>query len=510
VSTEGDLRSRVGAENARKLVSWKAIAEYFGCDVRTVRRWEMERNLPVYRAPGGKRSTVFAYASDLDAWLESGPHHAQPGSLPDAPNGEADKAVHAWAFAASTVKAHPTGAASLLGSSLARLRRFLQRPIWVFLGTAVLVASAWVLVEGSERRHPAKAESARALSLIALHMPAHDAEELYLRGRYFWNLRTADSLSKAIDAYTQAIKEDPSYADAYAGLAECYDLLPQFAHADLSQSLKQAEYAADRAIALNPNLAAAHRAKAFALFYWDWDIAGSDAEFKRALALDPGSAQTHQWYSGTLQCRSDGAEAIGQIDEAVRLDPTSPAIAADAALLHADFGDFKSSVKTLREIEQTQPTLASPAEFLRELDFAIGNFPAYVDDTRQFAAITHAPDDAALAKAVAQGWARAGRTGLLEARAAALKAKFNQGNESGFKLGETLLLLGHRQEALFYFRAALDRHAVQFVTIDDYPWSKQLSDDPGYAALFAQIRQRVREVIPDQPKQSQVQARLPE
>ncbi len=341
------------------------------------------------------------------------------------------------------------------------------------------------------------------------HLPSPGAEKLYFRGRYFWNLRTADGLAKAIDAYTQAIVTDPSYAEAYAGLAESYDLLPQFGQADLADSLTKAENAADRAIELNPNLAAAHRAKAFALFYWDWDLAGSDAEFRRALALDPNSAQTHQWYAGTLQSRSDGSEAIRQIDEAIQLDPTSPAIAADAALFQADFGDFRAGMKALREIEQTQPTLASPPQFLGGLDFATGNFPAYIDDVRHLASITHAPDELALAEAVAQGWDRARRTGLLEARAEALKAAFDHGTETGFQLGQTLLLLGQRQEALFYFNASLARHGVQLVAIDDYPWAKKLSSDPGYAALFAQIHERVHTAAPDRPKQAQVAFNLP-
>ena len=342
------------------------------------------------------------------------------------------------------------------------------------------------------------------------HIPAPGAAELFLRGRYYWNLRTADGLAKAIDSYTQAIVTDPSYAEAYAGLAESYDLLPQFGQADLGDSLRKAELAADRAIELNPNLASAHTAKAFALYYRDWDIAGSDAEFKRALALDPNSAQAHQWYASTLQCRSEGAEAVRQIEEAVRLDPASPAIAADAALFHADFGEFSAGIKTLREIEQSQPLLASPAQFLKELDFATGDFPAYVEDLRRFADIKKAPDDVALAKAVERGWAKGGRTGLLEARAEALKAAFDHGTETGFVLGENLLLLGRRQEALFYFRASLDRHATQLMAIRDYPWAKKLTGDPGYAAFFAQVSQRVREAAPNQPEQAQIAFELPQ
>jgi len=513
-NTEPDL------DNERVLASWKGIAAYFGCNVRTAKRWEQGRGLPVRRAPGKKGSTVFAYASELDAWLRGVGQEVKAGSALFVKEFSGDEAdahlLEPPSFDAP--QAQSPAAANVREALEERIsgRRFpfLIPRIWVFACAAIILALLWVLWNYGGGTDSARTRSSDGARLnVALHVPSPGAEELYERGRYFWNLRTHDSLSEAIDAYTQAILKDPSYAEAYAGLAESYDLLPQFAHADLGDSLTKAESAADRAIVLNPNLAAAHRAKAFALYYWDWDIAGSDAEFKRALALDPNSAETHQWYAGTLECRSEGAKAIVQIDEALRLDPTSPAIATDAALLHADFGDFNSGVKALKEIEQTQPTLSSPAEFLSDLYFATGDFPAYIEEARRFASITHAPDAIALANAVAQGWARAGRTGLLEARAEALKAAFDKGTGSGFLLGENLLLLGRRQEALEYFKASLDRHddrLLQLMAFDDYPWVREISSDPGYAALFAKIRRRVREVTPAQPEQARVSEELPQ
>jgi len=483
------------------LTGWKGIAGYFGCNVRTARRWEQERGLPAHRAPGKKGGTVFAHAAELDAWLES--RGNEQGLEPTPPtSGTAlskDDSAQSSSFPES---AKPPSAVSFQKQH-ARHSSFLRSPTWLLAVSALLLLSVALFWLVENRRAVAAKASAKTNGAKArIQVPANGTEDLVLRGRYFWNLRTPDGLAKAIDAYTQAIVTDPSNADAYAGLAECYDLLPQFAHADLGQSLMHAESAANRAIALNPNLAAAHRSKAFALFYWDWDIAGSDAEFKSALALDPDSAQTRQWYAGTLEWRSEGAEAIRQIDEAVRLDPTSPAIAADAALLHAQFGDFKSGVKALREIEQTQPTLASPAEFLSVLDFNAGDLPAYVEDLRRIASVPRAPADVALAKAVAKGWAQAGRTGLLQARAEALKSAFEHGTESGFALGETLLLLGRRQEALFYFKASLDRRAVQFIAVQYFPWVKELSSEPGYAALFAQVRERVHQADPNHPERA--------
>ncbi|HVN94389.1 MAG TPA: hypothetical protein VMT38_11865 [Terracidiphilus sp.] len=499
-------------ENPGVLASWKGIAAYFGCNVRTAKRWELERGLPVHRAPGKKGSTVFARVSELNAWLELGEraHRQNHAGLnaTSAPRGPGVAQNVSESLAPVLPPAVPSIEQRSTQASFSHWRP------WILAASVLLVFATTLFWRAQSRQSAAAIPPSRPVILGgSAHVPVPGAEELYERGRYFWNLRTHDSLSQAIDAYTQAILKDPSYAEAYAGLAESYDLLHQFANADLEESLTRAENAADRAIALNPNLASAHRAKAFALFYWDWDIAGSDAEFKRALELDPNSAQTHQWYAGTLQCRSEGAEAIRQIDEAVRLDPTSPAIATDAALIHADFDDFKSGIKALEEIERTQPTLSSPAEFLAGLHFATGDFPAYIKDSRRFASITHSPDAIAMADAVAKGWARDGRTGLLEARAEALKAAFDKGTESGFLLGEDLLLLGRRQEALTYFKASFDRHAVeplQLAAFDDYPWVRELSKDPGYAVLIAQIRQRVREVKPAQPIEARVSQRLPQ
>jgi len=287
-------------------------------------------------------------------------------------------------------------------------------------------------------------------------------------------------------------------------------LLPQFAQADLGESLRKAELAADRAIELNPNLAAAHTAKAFALFYWDWDIAGSDAEFRKALALDPNSAQTHQWYASTLEDRLEAAECLKQIDAALRLRPASAAIEADAALFHANFGDLDAGIKTLKEIEQTQPTLATPAYFLRELDFATGNYAAYVADARRYAAITRAPDEIALADAVARGWAQGGKTGFLQARARVLKAAFDRNGDSGYNLGQNLLLLGKSKDALPYFRAALNRHHILLISMSQCPWAKTLARDPGYAALFAQIQERLHGGYVAHPAVIPVKLRLPQ
>lgn len=356
----------------------------------------------------------------------------------------------------------------------------------------ILVAAALFL-----KPHQPPAFLHAATPAASSHNVPADAEQMFLRGRYYWNLRTADSLTKAIDAYTQAIVKYPSYADAYAGLAEAYDLLPQFAYADPGPSFTRAKEAADKAIRLNPNLASAHRAKGFALFFWDWDITGSDAEFRRALALDPGSAQTRKWYASTLQSRSESVECLKQIDEALRLDPASAAIATDAALMHALFGnDSVASLQRLAELEQTQPALLSPSEFRAEIAYTSGDFPLYIAERRRIASITKSADDIALAQAAERGWARSGKRGLLEALIAVQKEAVARDTEQGFWLGRDYIALGEPSEALPYFRSALDRHQIPLIAMPECDWAIKLAHGPGYASLLGQIRLRLRGHLP--------------
>jgi tetratricopeptide (TPR) repeat protein len=375
----------------------------------------------------------------------------------------------------------------------------------------LLVIAAAVLIRWSQRASSSESFGIRTSSGRLRHVPAPGAEEFYLRGRYLWNQRTADSLSKAIDAYTQAIVKDPSYAEAYAGLAESYDLLPEFAYTDLTEAFSRARDAADKAIELNPNLAAAHRAKAFALFFGDWDIPGSDAEFQRALALDPNSAETHHWYASTLFNRLEGAECLRQIDEALRLNPTSAAVVTDAALMHANFGnDLNANIKRLRELEQTQPTLLTPSLFLREIDFAEGDYPAYLAEFHRIASITRDADDIAMSEGASRGWAKAGKTGMLEEMIGVQKTVFERGAEPGFRLGQTYLLLGRPQEALPYFKASLDKRYIWLMTMQDCAWAKKLARDPGYATLFAQIRGRMHGGQTAHPPVVPISFRLPQ
>jgi hypothetical protein len=109
------------------------------------------------------------------------------------------------------------------------------------------------------------------------HKPSAEAQDLYLRGRYYWNLRTEDGLNCAVDLFTQSIVNDPHYAAAYAGLADAYLLLRQYGHMPDTEAYPRALAAALQAIALDDSSPEAHRSLAFILRFWDWDIAAQSS-----------------------------------------------------------------------------------------------------------------------------------------------------------------------------------------------------------------------------------------
>jgi TolB-like protein/DNA-binding winged helix-turn-helix (wHTH) protein/Flp pilus assembly protein TadD len=191
-----------------------------------------------------------------------------------------------------------------------------------------------------------------------------EAYEAYLKGRYFWNKRTGDGLRSAIAYFNRAIEADPTYAKAYAGLADSYAVSGDWKYGVLSPqaAFPNATAAATKALALDDSLGEAHASLAFAfdLYGWDWEAA--ETEYKQAIELDPGYATAHQWYSWHLLMMGRNRDGMLELKKAQSLDPLSLIISADIA--------DASSVAHLYDeaVQQSKKTL--------EMDpnFAIGHY----------------------------------------------------------------------------------------------------------------------------------------
>jgi TolB-like protein/DNA-binding winged helix-turn-helix (wHTH) protein/Flp pilus assembly protein TadD len=180
-----------------------------------------------------------------------------------------------------------------------------------------------------------------------------EAYESYLKGRYFWNKRTAEGLKAALAYFNQAIEEDPKYAPAYSGLADTYALLGDWQYAVMTpkEAFPKAKAAAIKALELDSALGEAHNSLAFVLDGFDWDLDSGGKEFRRAIELNPGYATAHHWYAWHLSLLGRYDEAIAEMRKAESLDPLSLIINADLAellvLAHSYDEAIRQSRKTI-------------------------------------------------------------------------------------------------------------------------------------------------------------------
>jgi len=186
------------------------------------------------------------------------------------------------------------------------------------------------------------------------------AYESFLKGRYFWNKRTADSLKVALAYFNQATEEDPKYAQAYSGLADTYSLLGDWQYAVMApkEALPKAKAAAIKALELDNTLGEAHNSLAFCLDGFDWDFDSAGKEFRRAIELNPGYATAHHWYAWHLSLLGKYDEAIAEMRKAENLDPLSLIINADLAELLVLAHSYEESIRQSRKTIEMDPNFA--------------------------------------------------------------------------------------------------------------------------------------------------------
>lgn len=461
--------SRNPAED-RRIDSWKEIAAFFGRDERTVKRWEKERGLPIHRLPG-ERGGVFAWSQELTQWLNS----SSAAKLDPEP---APSAAPAPPSKIEPAQDSPPAAVSIL-----------PRAAMLSIAALVLALAALSLYAFRFRHHSARAASSRTAA--TLHAPDAEAEQFYLKGRYYWSRRTEADLRQAIDAFTQAVVHDSEYAKAYAGLAECYDLMPEFSSMPRSEAFPRAIAAATKAVALDDSLAEAHRSLAFALFYWDWNVNRAFAEYQRAIQLDPRDEEAHHWYATSLFTLGRDQEALVEIGKAQELNPANRSILSDQALIRYWAGQPAAAIDKLREIERAEPDFLSAPRYLAGLAFAQKNYRVYIAQIRRLATLSHDEQLAALADAAQRGLAQEGEHGMLEAMRLVQQQAFDAGQASGFDLARTCTSLGRTDEAVIALKAAFANHDYMVMTLATDPSFAALRGNPGFEDLKHQVAARM-------------------
>ena len=355
----------------------------------------------------------------------------------------------------------------------------------------LLVAAAAIVVLQYERHVLAAGAADGRLATVAKPAPHHKLDpralDLYLQGRYYWSKRTPSALNQALGYFTQAIASDPDYAEAYVGLADCYNLLREFSAMPEEEAYRKAIAAATKAVELDGSLAEAHNSLAFDLFYGSLDAAGAEREFQRALSLNPNCELAHHWYATYLMTVGRSREALEQIEVAQQLNSSSTSILADKGLILYYAGRTDEAIALLKQIGETDPSFISTHRYLALIDLMTGKYDEYVSEAKRAAALSKNDTELAIVDAAAKGLQSGGPRSMLESMLHEEKTVYAKGQLTAFRLAETSSLMGQKQEALEYLRAARARREPALATLLIDPFFKILQEDPAYRELVSQV-----------------------
>lgn len=192
--------------------------------------------------------------------------------------------------------------------------------------------------------------------------PSSEGYDDYLRGRYFWNQRTGEGMTKSIEYFNQAIKKDPAFALAYSGLADSYNMLGHWDMLAAQEAYPQAQAAALKALDLDNTLAQAHTSLGMTKMDFDWDFAGAGHEFDLALSLNPNYATAHQWRGVLFGVLGRRDESIAEERRALELDPLSPITRSTLAWMLYWAGRYDESIAESEKVLAVNPDFV-PAIF---------------------------------------------------------------------------------------------------------------------------------------------------
>jgi len=460
-------------KSAGRLESWKEIASFFERDEKTVRRWEKDLGLPVHRLPGLSKGRVYAFPEELSTWSKR-------------PRGTEAEIAVAPAVESTELPLPAPINIPFLVPPLTAVKPANRALYFALLAPVIILGLAGVGFRLHNRGF-SRAFFRTVSANEAAHHPNPEAERLYLEGRYYWNERTAEGFTRALDDFTQAIVVDPNYAKAYAGLADTYSLTREYTAMPEEDAFPRAYTAASKAVALDPNLSEAHRALAFPTYWWKRDIAAADREFERAIALNPDDGLAHLWYANELTHSGRQAHALAEINRAQELDPSSSSVRADKGRLLYAAGKKEEAIALLRQMKKNEPAFVSPHRYLSQIYFEEADYREYLLEARETARLVHRPDDLELVEAEEKGFARDGTRGFFEGMLSVQKKLYAKEKMPAYALAQTSAMLGNKTEALQYLQTSRARHETVIGGLGTDMTLRSLHSDPGYQQLVAEV-----------------------
>jgi TolB-like protein/Flp pilus assembly protein TadD len=323
-------------------------------------------------------------------------------------------------------------------------------------------------------------EERRLASRLPVNPEVHD---VYLQGRYHFNKGTERELKTAIEYFERAIAREPSYALAYAGLADCYGALATD-YAPPREVMPKAKAAALKALELDETLSEVHMSLGRVYYFYDWDWAATEREAKRAIELNPNNADAHDLYGMYLVTLGRSEQAMTEFERAHELDPLSAGILADKVLWTWAGRRYDLAIENGRKAIQTEPSFA-PSHAALALAYAqTGHFAEAIVE----ADTAHRLDDSPLTASMrANVYALAGRRTEAERALGEIREEMKRRYSCSYEVATVYVLLGQKDRAFEWFQKAYDARSDCMVLLKMDPRLDSIRSDPRYQELVRRV-----------------------
>jgi serine/threonine-protein kinase len=312
-----------------------------------------------------------------------------------------------------------------------------------------------------------------------------EAHQLYMKGRNAWSKRTAESMREAVGQFERAIQIDPTYAPAYAGLADCYNLMVNYSTMPAADAFPKAKQAARKALEIDENLAEAHAALAFIHFQWEWNWSDAEREFQRAIELKPRYGSAHQWYSSLLAVTGRFDEALAEAGRAQGLEPFSLIIISHLGWINFLSRNYDKAVEQAQQIIKIDPNFF-PAH--RYLALAHEQRRRHDDSIQAFQRAVALSRGSILIKAeLGHAYAVAGKRREARQLLDELQRLTAAQGASRFHLALIYTGLGENDRAIEMLNVALEERAERLIWLGTDPRFDKLRKDPRFNDLLLRI-----------------------
>ena len=314
-----------------------------------------------------------------------------------------------------------------------------------------------------------------------------EAYSLYLKGRHALNTRTEKGLKDAIEHFEDSIRHDPKFALAYTGLADAYSILASYSleYVPPKEGFPKAKKAAEKALLIDNYLAEAHASLGLVKFYYEWDWNGAEAEFKKALELNPGYAQAHQYYADFVKSFGRFDEALEEMKKALTLDPLSYSINTGIGHVLYLSRKYDLAIDQYRKVVESDPAFVPARLWFGRPYLQKGMFKEAIQQSEE--AVKLANESTVSLATLGQAYASAGNKGDAGKILDRLLERSKKQYVPSYWIALVQMSIGNKDEAFAWLEKAYNDRSSWLVWANVEPRFDTLRSDPRFTSLLVRI-----------------------